>query len=311
MADWTRHLTIVTGVLVFVGTCQLGAGMLQWRSMQGQLDIMRSDQSGAAAQLSAAEASESDTRNLASAAADQALTASDQLVELSSSVSAAQKAADAAEKQAKEFAAVQRPFVNASNVEISSEIKLDNAGAKFKRWIIRPVITNDGYAPTEEMRLQVIAHGSIANGESASMVFLSDLPIGDGPHGYVFPPDPDDWMKNARRVFIGPHGRNSDGFVEVRDDELRSSIWSGMGFEVVGEAVYHDAFPHTPVHKSKFCYVITGIPTDKDFVPQATLCSHLNCADDDCKQDKNEYDAAVTKEPKYKYFRVTLNIAPK
>ena len=114
MVRWTGAVAILTGGVAFLTGCLFVAALLQWRSMEGQLRVMRSDESGAAAQLSAAEALESDTQRLASAAADQARVASEQessmrsmadaqsgqLRELKQSVSAAQNAADAARANA-------------------------------------------------------------------------------------------------------------------------------------------------------------------------------------------------------------------
>jgi len=77
---------------------------------------------------------------------------------------------------------------------------------------------------------------------------------------------------------------------------------------LVGEITYRYRFPNTPLRKSKFCYMVSDQTVDpSNFRPHAALCSHLNCEDEECKEDKRAYDAAVAKEPTYKYFRATVN----
>lgn len=108
VADWTRRLTIVTGVLVFVGVCQLGAAVLQWNAMNGQLQEMRGSAPDTKRLVTANE-------NLAAGMREQAENTHALVGEAANSASAAQQSAGLSGQQLTEMRHEDAPIIGESD----------------------------------------------------------------------------------------------------------------------------------------------------------------------------------------------------
>ena len=67
-----------------------------------------------------------------------------------------------------------------------------------------------------------------------------------------------------------------------------------LQFYFYGEIRYNDVFPDTLLHVTKFCFKIALISTPPDRVGAIDLCSHWNCADEECHADKARYDKELS-----------------
>jgi hypothetical protein len=91
---------------------------------------------------------------------------------------------------------------------------------------------------------------------------------------------------SAINTVIGPHFSSPYGFIGITPENLKPTSPS---FFLYGIASYNDIFPETSRHETKFCFVVSGIPTVGQQKPSVGLCSHWNCTDDECKDDKKTH----------------------
>lgn len=225
------------------------ASIFQCHEMNGQLAVMTSDESGAMAQLSAADALASDTQRLASAAADQSLAASsqaaslssaaatahEQLVKLQESVAATQSAANAATAQAdraKEAIIANNRAWLAPHIEITIDDQNRPNG-------IEGYIENTGHEPAINVSLSGIeinqfdGFGPIS--DHGSKDICKDILAFD--KNVIYPQDKFP-VESYAREFNGSPGLN-----------IPTIIHGCVSYETFGK-----------VHFSEFCYWIANLP---------------------------------------------------
>jgi hypothetical protein len=57
---------------------------------------------------------------------------------------------------------------------------------------------------------------------------------------------------------------------------------------------YYDIFPGTKEHVTKFCFAIGAEKTaENEIKPRYGSCRHWNCADEECKTDRDAYQREV------------------
>ena len=77
-------------------------------------------------------------------------------------------------------------------------------------------------------------------------------------------------------------------------DLLKKNIDEGWRFYTYGVIHYRDIFAHSEAHVTKYCYSIGAARNQKDEMePSIGLCGHWNCADDECKTDRDAWVAEV------------------
>jgi hypothetical protein len=207
---------------------------------------------------------------------------------------------DAADDAHVAYTATQRAFVTINDVD-SAPIYDPKTGA-ITHWKLLMNIENSGNSPTVDLR--VIPTNSMGPA---------------GPHkgwnelypGVKFPEGPNDPEVSWRitkdggtymHALIGPHAKfpissfgiplsTTGNMADV--DGLLAGKWRAYTF---GAIHYRDIFPGSPDHVTKYCYGLSA-EKQKDSTAKLTfyLCSHWNCADDECKADRKAYEAEITK----------------
>lgn len=208
---------------------------------------------------------------------------------------------------------------------VSPSIRIDDAsivipskglnGPKATGYQFQPVVENSGTTPTDGLTFAGAATSCGASaqtwtnelGDKATMGIypkqMIDVKLEDNkcPDFIKFPDsptDPEDILKNAvtGRIFLGPHAKTDVGGVEMTPELLRYVIDRGGRWYLSGVLRYHDTFPGTPARVTKYCYILgLTLVADGSLKPHAGLCAHWNCADDECKADRNAYDDEVAK----------------
>jgi hypothetical protein len=78
-------------------------------------------------------------------------------------------------------------------------------------------------------------------------------------------------------------------------DLLKKAIDEGWRFYIYGVIHYNDIFAHSEPHVTKYCYTIGAARNEKgDIEPRTGLCDHWNCADDECRTDRDAWIAQLT-----------------
>ena len=197
---------------------------------------------------------------------------------------------------------VQRAFVFVSKFDIGYRTGEENFGepkdSKYL-WFV-PIIGNSGNTPTKNMRYLPIAFApALPNplGIGPGQIAEFDITV---PRG-MEPGDPRDvWNGksrsgeiNPRAGLIGPKAEFAIGGVGFTEDFV-TAIKSGVPFYMYGMIEYNDVFRDSPLHVTKFCYQISLSTSDKgEMLSTYGLCKHWNCADEECKTDREAYDAEV------------------
>jgi hypothetical protein len=194
------------------------------------------------------------------------------------------------------FTSVQRAFIAISDVEVTP---LYTSG-EITHWALRVNVENSGNTPTVD--LNVMPNNTffpIGKQDGWNQPYLGiKLP--------EVPGDPEDIRVVLKRggislqALIGPHVK-----YPIASIGLPAAKGAPNGIEDVlaghtraftyGAIHYHDIFEATREHVTKYCYGIGAEETKDGVRPRAYPCSHWNCADDECKQDKSAYEAEVTK----------------
>ena len=98
------------------------------------------------------------------------------------------------------------------------------------------------------------------------------------------------------RIVLGPHAKTDIRSVQLSVDDLKKISLGTWRMSIAGSLRYEDIFDETKVHITKFCYSIRSLQLPNgDLRPTYDFCPYWNCTDDDCKADRTEYRAAVTK----------------
>jgi len=202
--------------------------------------------------------------------------------------------------QAQAFNATQRAFIVLKEVKLASSS--DNADEPPIPLFLKVVsiIENSGDTPTRNL---VAKTGVVIK----QTFVMSDLPEAaeaphpmtpDGPSDPAQPYDPDkleSWFELGKsRVVLGPHGTTAiDGFINPTVSDVRRPPVMGGSISrsyAYGILRYHDIFPGTAEHITKFCYEVAMSINEKGFAELShRLCRHWNCADDECIQDRADY----------------------
>jgi hypothetical protein len=299
IADWTQRLALVTAALVFVGFCQIGAALLQWDAMNGQLKEMR----GSAA---TADALDNATNSLADAAANEAqadnslaVSTSDEVGALSNSVKAAQQLANAAVVQAgaasssaqtahDALTTVQRAFI------VVNEMK--QTASEKGNFFVAPVIENGGNTPAFITEYIALSPKSVILGKDGGQ----DRKTVDW--AVAAPSDPADYLGLALdRILIAGRGKNitlgpkaslvpaeGEGSGDITGQDAMSQAGQTGRF-FYGAIRYTDVFRAS--HITKYCFRIdrARVVGGSSELLDPSRCNHWNCTDKQCDEDKKDY----------------------
>jgi hypothetical protein len=213
---------------------------------------------------------------------------------------------EAAEDAHTAYTATQRPFVTVKDlkVEYVDGLKPSNPGEPgipVKYWTFTPVFENSGNTLTRNLRVYPFAlfkskpFGGVMIGAQQAIEVSLDSSV-----AVKTPEDPDSVKHEPgsdRNFVIGPHSSVQVGGTGLTADDLKPDSPS---FFVFGTVHYDDTFPKTPSHKTKYCFVVSGIPSVGEQKPHFGLCTHWNCTDDECDADKNAYNAENSQSAKTK-----------
>jgi hypothetical protein len=203
--------------------------------------------------------------------------------------------ANIANDQNKITASIQRSFITVSSFE--TPVRFGSGFAQqTKYWWFVPTIKNSGNTPTKNMKFFITA------------TCPTELDIGLGAYlgldcDFTRPPgplDPEDILNMAvfkgkeRRGLLGPQSAMSLSGVGITEKSM-GDVEKGFPIFISGIIYYNDIFPRSQLHVTKFCYQITASHSDKnEIVSGYDFCKHWNCADDECKTDREIYNAEIT-----------------
>jgi hypothetical protein len=192
------------------------------------------------------------------------------------------------------FTSVQRAFVTVSSFE--TPVRFGSGFAsETKYWWFIPNIKNSWNTPTKSMRYFITA------------TCPAELDIGVGAHMSIVcdftrrpePIDPEDLLKRpdfkdkASAAILGPQTAIPLTGIGITEKSVRA-IQKGFPLFVWGIVYYNDIFPKSQLHVTKFCYQVgASISDKKEIVLSYDFCKHWNCADDECKTDRETYDAEI------------------
>lgn len=195
----------------------------------------------------------------------------------------------------------QRAFITVDSATITLVKSPD--GKRDTEWQVNPVLVNSGNSPTRGAREISVIGFRNTPGHNTSKIPLF-------PSSVVYPDVPtdpqDDWdLQNkdspqiVSRLVMGPHAKQEveGGRLVIGYDGIGGfdSIVDGKDHAwVYGMVRYKDVFPDAREHVTKFCYAIGAVHTPDGHNKAVTrLCRHWNCADDECKDDRAEWEAEV------------------
>ncbi|QLH69597.1 hypothetical protein [Rhodopseudomonas palustris] len=175
------------------------------------------------------------------------------------------------EKIGESYTAVQRPFVTAKDVIVDENVMPGY-------WMFGVRFENNGNTPTYKMNYSSISSLSL-------------------------PTDPEDAPRDPSQIvskgtaLIGPKGQylpegTQSGILVKTAEELAAS--RGKYF-IRGVARYRDLFKGSEEHITKYCFAVTPYLEGNILKAGIQRCLYWNCADDECKEDKERYEAALKK----------------
>jgi hypothetical protein len=186
------------------------------------------------------------------------------------------------------FTAVQRAFVGIS------EVKVERAKVfGFDGWLITPVIKNSGNTQTKGLHSLTIeaclGGGIIIGGTESNCSAMERRATG--------PIDPEDSFRTPfakiRILPILPQATIPGGAAFITPERIKNIANRGEPGYLYGVIHYRDVFAGTPDHITKYCFEFDGGVTLTDAEPKPVYgyCPHWNCADDECKADREEYES--------------------
>jgi hypothetical protein len=194
------------------------------------------------------------------------------------------------------FVSTQRAFITVSQVKIEMRDGLvpgetGKPGTKVQYWWFTPEIENSGNTPTKNLRYRPIAScgpRALALGPKQAFYCPTDI---SGPED---PDDPShDTLVPAKSV-LGPHAKIPIGGVGVLPGFLQEISNTGFKWYIYGSIHYNDIFVNSESHVTKYCFGIS-LTDLTEMKPGYGLCEHWNCADDECKVDRDAYDVGMAK----------------
>jgi heme/copper-type cytochrome/quinol oxidase subunit 2 len=168
-----------------------------------------------------------------------------------------------------------RPFVFAKGVTIDQTVMRGY-------WTFAIPVENSGNTPTREMESLTISSQN-APGDPEDIFVRTPKSAYDAP-GVI----PQRWGGSllgpkAQTHLLGSQtGLPSMAVSKMADDR--------QNYYISGVIHYRDAFAGTPAHVTKFCYVVVPYKEGTETRVSYDRCLYWNCADEDCKADRERYD---------------------
>jgi hypothetical protein len=215
--------------------------------------------------------------------------------------------------------ASQRAFVTVTVTPEKKEVFVqppDGSPAKgLPGWWFVPVFENSGTTPTRDLRYlplvivcnvdqSVIKRVGIA--ASFSIAPKQNIMFGAEPdqcpiNAYMpfAPYDPDDAFDSLQtgNAPVGPHAKIPISGIGITEQLLRETALpdNTKRWFVYGSIHYKDRAPDERSHITKYCYIIgQDQRSDGGIDPRMTFCSHWNCADEECQDDKKQFETELS-----------------
>jgi len=189
------------------------------------------------------------------------------------------------------YTAVQRPFVNYDDPTFTKYIPIDPdeiRSSSYVQYQIDMKVKNTGNTPTVDLKYN---YGKIM--KYSSFPFNPRQP--GTPPDWTEPADPVTHLENQNlhRAILGPKQKKSI-FPDVTNGlHVLGSMQSGISYFVYGYFSYKDNFSSKNNHITKFCFKenISSVSRSDPMNPVLTTtpCSHWNCADVQCDDDKMQF----------------------
>jgi hypothetical protein len=188
----------------------------------------------------------------------------------------------------------QRAYVTISAFD--TPVRLDPNG-RTKYWFI-PAIKNNGSTSTVGLTIFMAATCpqvidiSMAGRTAITCDYLN-LNEPSDPAETINLPVFNQGIPPIIHAMLGPQSSISLGGIGIDEDSLRALV-SGFPMFIEGMITYNDIFPGTRLHITKFCYQLgANTSEDKKIVPSYGFCDHWNCADDECDEDRKNYEREI------------------
>ncbi len=290
LSEWINAGSMLAVAILTVGLVVVGS--LQWHAMDGQLRVMRSDESGAAAQLSATEALASDTRQVASAAASEARAASDQ--DAQARIQASSLSAMALEAQ-NQLAALRQSVAVAGKAAGSAGLA-NSIAMKIQRAYVYPVQGQFNFTFDGTTQYWHIAPRWENSGPTPPVHFITETACVHPPHPVHDPLKGDTFVHTVGQRSIGPHESQLGVACGFNNNAMAALLDHSVILYMVMRADYDDVFDHH--HRFEECMWFNNMaanlttPTGPPEISyQGVPCETHQCADDDCPPS-NWADAA-------------------
>jgi hypothetical protein len=186
------------------------------------------------------------------------------------------------------FASVQRAFITVLDVSVSrgNPDRYPGGIQQSKFWMVLPVVENSGNTPTKHLRWMnalSVTLGPEQNPDKIAVDIKKKSSVTPSPWNYgILGPKAKMTLDYAGNPVFLSESVISE--LPELDRVKGKMMWQGV-------IRYHDIFPDTPEHLTKFCYFVRADRADADGqegvgTPYLTQCGgHTNCADDECKQE--------------------------
>ena len=257
---WMIVLTAVIALSTLISAIIFGKQLV---AMHGQLNEMRTAREGADKLMA------------------------DQLAVMLDQANATQGQLRMLQQQVIDAREMQRALIIASDYKVT---KIVSGDANQSCWRFKPIISNVGGSPTVELRYmtQIVSVALRSPGEQGSAWGM-----------VLAPTDPDAEFKRFSGwagALLGPKQNlpdtpANDRVCLTKDDSVY--IFAPERTYARGVIHYRDRYPGTPEHITKYCFWIRAIEDGGGWKPEPALCSHWNCADEECERDKDAYTAEV------------------
>lgn len=167
------------------------------------------------------------------------------------------------------YAVVQRPFVTAREVIIDPNLMPGY-------WTFGVRFENSGGTPTSEMEFITIADRTSAN---------------DPEEAFQNPPR---WVSKFPAL-LGPKAQDIPVGTQsgLPLNSLEEMAKSRTNYYIRGAVHYRDLFRDSVEHITKFCFAVIPYIDNNQLKAGIQRCLYWNCADNECKKDRQRFDAAV------------------
>jgi hypothetical protein len=178
------------------------------------------------------------------------------------------------------YQSTQRAFITTSKVEFIPR----GENGQITGWMFHVVVKNSGNTPT--------VHFQSAPNAVSSPLTPDDPEIRYERIATQSAQIPLEQRRRMVRAVIGPRDEIIHGEIGMPLHLLQADIANRISLHLTAAIHYEDIFHKK--HVTKYCYVI-GLNTEPDGIlkPSYGMCGHWNCADDECIDDRKEYDAEM------------------